>query len=208
MSETSTLKPAVFPINDNLKAIEQDAVGKYPFVFLLESETAQQLTKLNTNLKALGKDPVDTNQLINEALSSALKTLLVKHRHPHDEPDYYVPHHYLHPMVGDYWNERMCGYCRVQEVFSDDDFVIQTYSNFGILEEGRLYRINRKWLARIVAYRWQDLYAKAQPVARDFCADVYPATKAPEKAAQRKLWYETHKYAVIDVRDRDPADTN
>lgn len=208
MSESNVLKPSIFPINDNLQVIEQSAVGKYPFVFLLEPKTTEKLRKLNANLKALGKDPIDTNQIINEALSSALDGLLQKHKHPHDLPEYYVPHHFFHPQVGDWWNERFCGYGTVHEVFSDDDFVFHLNVDLAGLEPG-LYRINRQWLARLVAYDWKALLAKSkdQVTPRDFCADpMRGSDRRPEVETKRAAWYALNKEDVKDIRHFSPVD--
>lgn len=207
MSDTNVLKSSVFPINDNLRAIEQSAVGKYPFVFLLEPKTTDKLLKLNANLKALGKDPIDTNQIINAALSKALDGLINEHKHPHDYEEYYVPHHYLHPQPGDWWNERLIGYCVVHEVFDDNDFVVHLMMDKGGLEQG-LYRINRTWLARIVAYDWKELLAKEEKDLgrKDFCAWVLRGSeKSPEKEANRANWYEEHKGEVKDIRHFAPT---
>ncbi|QXO10018.1 hypothetical protein pEaSNUABM37_00057 [Erwinia phage pEa_SNUABM_37] len=208
MSEPNVLKQSTFPLNNNLVAIEADGVGKYPFVFLLEEATTEKLLKLNDNLKALGKDPIDTNKTINEALASALDGLLSRNKHPHDLPDYFVPKHFFHPEVGDWWNERCCGYGTVHEVFSDDDFVFDLTANLAGLEPG-LYRINRQWLARFVAYDWKALLAKpeGQHTASEFCADpMRGSTRRPETEAKRAAWYALNKEDVKDIRQFAPAD--
>lgn len=208
MSESSVLKASTFPLNTNLKAIEQDAVGKYPFVFLLESETAEKLLKLNANLKALGKDPIDTNQIINEALASTLTGLLSTHKHPHDYRDYYVPKHFFHPEVGDWWNERCSGYGTVHEVFNDDDFVFHLTVELAGLEPG-LYRINRAWFARFVAYDWKTILSKpeGQVTVSEFAAEpMRGSTRRPEVETKRANWYEENKHEVQDIRHFAPAD--
>lgn len=209
MSETSVLKASTFPLNTNLQAIEQDAVGKYPFVFLLESETANKLLKLNANLKALGKDPIDTNQVINEALASTLDGLLSKHVHPHDQRDYYVPQHYLHPQVGDNWNEMGVSYLTVHEVIDDNDFIVHTHpSKIAGLTPG-VYRINRQWLAHMVGYNGKQLFERdpADLKASDFCPWVSRGSHyKPEQEAKRAEWYEQNKDQVQDIRHFAPAD--
>lgn len=208
MSETTVLKESTFPLNTNLQAIELTAAGKHPFVFLLEEATTEKLRKLNANLKALGKDAVDTNKIINEALASSLDALINQHKHPHDYPDYYVPKHFFHPEVGDWWNERCCGYGTVHEVFNDDDFVFHLTTKLAGLEPG-LYRINRTWLARFVAYDWKTLLAKpeGQHTSSEFCADpMRGSTRRPEVEAKRAAWYEENKAELKDIRHFSPSD--
>ena len=208
MSESSPMVLSTFPLNTSLPVIEQDAVGKYPFVFLLESEAVEKLFKLNDNLKALGKDPIDTNKIINEALSSALDGLLVKNKHPHDHRDYYVPKHFFHPEVGDWWNERCSGYGTIHEVFSDDDFVFHLTVELAGLEPG-LYRINREWLARFVAYDWKAVLAKpeGQHTASEFAAEpMRGSTRRPEVEVKRASWYAENKHEVNDIRHFAPSD--
>lgn len=201
------LQPSVSHIVDNLQALGQDAVGTYPFVFLLEKETTDKLIKLNTNLKALGQGPVDTNRVMNDALSQALDGLLITHVHPEDRDDYYIPKHFFHPEVGDWWNERCSSYLTVHEVFNDDDMVIHLMNKLAGLEEG-MYRINRKWLARFVAYDGRDVLNKEQGelTRRDFVAWLTRgSSRKPEVEEKRAMWYAGYKDTVQDIRHFDPT---
>jgi len=202
MSETSVLKESTFPLNDNLRAIEENAVGKYPFVFLLEPNTVEKLQKLSCNLKALGKRPIDTNKIINEALASALDGLITKNKHPHEEPAYLVPQCYLHPEAGDWWHEMFGSYLTVMEVIDDNDFVVHVVVNLAGLEPG-LYRINRQWLARMVAYDGKALFEKADAdiTPRDFVAD--PIRRGGDE--KRASWYEENKGETKDIRHFAPT---
>lgn len=174
MFKSSLLKASTFPLNTNLQPIEQDAVGKYPFVVLLESETTTKLLKLNENLKALGKDPIDTNQLINEALASKLDGLLFRNVHPNETREALNNRHLTQPKVGDVWSERPgTHYLRVVAVLGDDDFILHTYVSAGTgLMPGR-YRANREVLGQFVCYDWPTARViEGSLPERAFCADV------------------------------------
>lgn len=206
MSESNVLKQSTFPLNDNLEAIEADANGKYPFVFLMDEATSKSLIKLSDNLKALGKDPIDTNQLINEALASRLSSLLSANVHPHETTEYLNSDHFKYPRIGDTWSERPgTHYLRVVSILGDDDFIIHTYTSAGTgLMPGR-YRVNHDWLGKFICYTWPTTNVDKYGVyAHWFCADVTPMKDGDERLAELhspETLANELKYCT-DVRDK------
>lgn len=180
------------------KPLHRALVDESITVPLSESNQAK-LKKLHENLSARNKDHIDVGKVLTRMLDKELDHLLQHNKHPEDERDFFVPDRFLHPRVGDWWNEMGVSYLTVVDVNNDDDFLVALHKpRLGLMSD--LYRINRSWLAAMVLYRPDDKTAVL--TAEHFVAWVHRNDKGLHK--ELAAWYEEHKHAAIDLRDREP----
>lgn len=118
----------------------------------VDAVTLTLLNVINDKNVSLGKDPIDLNATINEALASKVRDWARVNMARRESRQWLNEDGLRNPQVGDSWCERPGSIdAMIVCVFSPDDFIIHTYVSSGGLMPSR-YRCNRTWLKELVLY--------------------------------------------------------
>lgn len=139
-------------LGPRITELTPDEAGRVTIPVKVDAAALALLNAANDKNVSLGKDPIDLNVLINEALASKLRDWGRANMTNKEARQWLNEDGLRNPQVGDSWCELPGSVnAHVVCVFSPDDLIVHTYVSVGGAMPSR-YRINRAWLKEMVLY--------------------------------------------------------
>lgn len=170
-----------------------------------DASTIALINRFNDHFVSLGKDPIDLNDTINEALASLARDLAWRGATNKDNRQWLNEDGLRKPHVCDIWCERP-GFIdlTIVCVLPGDDLIVHTYVSTAGLMPGR-YRCTREWLKHMVLYDSSlnnpgaPMLFKSDRFIGDKDGSRYKEFTDPD-AIKNEIAYAT------DIRDRKPGE--
>lgn len=190
-------------LGPRITELTPDEGGRVTISVKVDAVTLALVNMANDKNVSLGKDPIDLNATINEALASKMRDWARANMTSKEGRQWLNDDGLRNPQVGDSWCELPGSVdARVVCVFSPDDIIVHTYVSAPGVMPGR-YRINRVWLKELVLYE-SSLADPTKPMRfkcdRFVCSkegDRYKELTDPEMI-KNEITYAT------DIRHLDP----